>query len=83
MAHPSMLPQLLRKVDIALRTAVDCVKNSQSQMMSCRDVSNKDTYDEIYRKHGGTGRKKYISYCYYSFYYLLLLFIFGQSDFTA
>ena len=32
------------------RTAVDCVNNLQSLMKSCRDISNKDTYDEIYQK---------------------------------
>ena len=58
MAHTSMLSQLLQKVDIDLRTAVDCVNNLQSLMKSCRDVSNNDTYNEIYQKaadmHGVT-----------------------------
>ena len=50
MAHTSILLQLLQKVDINLRTAVDCVNNSQSLIKFCRDVSNNDTYDEIYLK---------------------------------
>ena len=50
MAHTSILSQLLQKVDIDLRTAVDCVNNLQSLMKSCRDVGNNDTYDEIYQK---------------------------------
>ena len=50
MAHTSILSQLLQKVDIDLRTAVDCVNNLQSLMKSCRDVSNNDTYDEVYQK---------------------------------
>ena len=50
MAHSSILSQLLQKVDIDLRIAVDCVNNLQSLMKSCRDVSNNDTYDEIYKK---------------------------------
>ena len=29
---------------------MDCVNNLQSLMNSCRDVSNNDTYDEIYQK---------------------------------
>ena len=29
---------------------VDCVNNLQSLMKSCRDVSNNDTYNEIYLK---------------------------------
>ena len=49
MAHTSN-SQLLQKVDIELRTAVDCVNNLQSLMKSCQDVSNNDTYDEIYQK---------------------------------
>ena len=49
-AHTSILSQLLQKVDIDLRTAVDCVNNLQSLMKSCRDVSNNDTYDEIFQK---------------------------------
>ena len=50
MAHTSILSELLQKVDIDLRTAVDCVHNLQSLMKSCRDVSNNYTYDEIYQK---------------------------------
>ena len=50
MAHTSILSQLLQKVDIDLRTAVDCVNNLQSLMKSCRDVSNNDTYDKICQK---------------------------------
>ena len=29
---------------------MDCVNNLQSLTKSCRDVSNSDTYDEIYQK---------------------------------
>ena len=29
---------------------MDCVNNLQSLMKSCRDISNSDTYDEIYQK---------------------------------
>ena len=29
---------------------MDCVNNLQLLMKSCRDVSNSDTYDEIYQK---------------------------------
>ena len=47
MAHMSILSQLLQKVDIDLRVAVDYVKNLQSLMKFCRDVSNNNTYDEI------------------------------------
>ena len=50
MAHTSILSQLLQKVDIDLRTAVDCVSNLQALIKSCRDVSNNDIYDEIYQK---------------------------------
>ena len=50
MAHTSILSQLPQKVDIDLRTAVNCVNNLQLLMKSCRDVSNTDTYNEIYRK---------------------------------
>ena len=50
MAHTSILSQLQQKVDIDLRTAVNCVNNLQSLMKSCRDESNNDTYDEIYQK---------------------------------
>ena len=50
MAPTSILSQLLQKVDIDLRTAVDCVNNLQSLMKSCRDVSNNDSYDKIYQK---------------------------------
>ena len=50
MEHTPILSQLLQKVDIDLRTAVDCVNNLQSLMKSCRYVSNNDTYDEIYQK---------------------------------
>ena len=49
MTHTSILPQLLQKVDIDLRTAVDCVNNLQSLMKSCRDVSKNDTCNEIYQ----------------------------------
>ena len=49
MAHTSILLQLLQKVDIDLRTAVDCVNNLQLLMKSCRDISNNDAYDEIYQ----------------------------------
>ena len=44
------LSQLLQKVDIDLRTAMDCVNNLQSLMKSCRDVRNNDIYDKIYEK---------------------------------
>ena len=50
MAHTSILSQLQQKVDIDLRTTVDCGNNLQSLMKCCRDVSNIDTYDEIYQK---------------------------------
>ena len=50
MAHTSILLQLLEKVDIDLRTAVDFVNNLQSLMKSCQDVSNNDTCDEICQK---------------------------------
>ena len=50
MALASILSQVLQKVDFELRTAVDCVYNLQSLMKSCRDVSNNDTYDGIYRR---------------------------------
>ena len=49
-AHTSIFSQLLQKVDIDLRTAVDCVNNLQSLIKSCRDVSNNDTFDEINQK---------------------------------
>ena len=49
-APTSILSQLLQKVDIDLKTAVDCRNNLQSLMKSCRDISNNDTYDEIYQK---------------------------------
>ena len=42
--------QLLQKVDVDLRTAVDCVNNLQLLIKSWRVISNNDTYDEIYRK---------------------------------
>ena len=48
MAHTSILSQLLQQIDIDLRTEVDGGNNLQSLMKSCRDVSNNDTYDEIY-----------------------------------
>ena len=32
---------------------MDCVNNLQSLMKSCRDVSNNDTFDEIYQKVAG------------------------------
>ena len=41
---------LLQKVGIDLRTAVDRVNNLKSQMKSCRDVNNNNTYDKIYQK---------------------------------
>ena len=50
MTHTLILSQLLQKVDIDLRTAVDCANNLQSLMKSCRDVSNNDAYDKIYHK---------------------------------
>ena len=50
MSYTSILSQLLQKVDIDLRTAVNCANTLQSLMKSCRDVSNNDTYDEIYQK---------------------------------
>ena len=50
MAHTSISSQLLQKVYFDLRTAVNCVNNLQSLMKSCRDVSNNDTYDEIYQR---------------------------------
>ena len=50
MAHTSILSQLLQKVDIDLRTTVNCINNLQLHMKSCRDVSNNDTNDEIYYK---------------------------------
>ena len=46
----SILSQLLQKVDIDLRTAMDCVNSLKSLMKSCRDVSANDTYNEIYQK---------------------------------
>ena len=46
-AHTSILPQ---KVDIDMRTALDCVNNLQSLKKSCRDVSNTDSSDKIYQK---------------------------------
>ena len=50
MAQTSVLSQLLQKVDIDLRTAVECVKDLQSLMESWRDVSTNSTYDDIYQK---------------------------------
>ena len=50
MEHTSILSQLLQKVDIDLKTAVDCVNNLQLLIKSYRDISNNDTYDEIYQK---------------------------------
>ena len=50
LAQTSILSQLLQKVDIDLRTAVDCVNNLKSLMKSCRDFSDNDTYNEIYQK---------------------------------
>ena len=61
MAHTLILSQLLQKVDIDLRTAVDCVNNLQSLMKSCRDVSSNDTYNEIYQKAAGMVSHKEIS----------------------
>ena len=49
MAHKSILSQLLQNVDFDLRTAAECVNNLQSLMKSCRDVSNNDTCDEIFK----------------------------------
>ena len=54
MTQTSILSQLLQKVDCDLRTAVNCVNNLQSLMKSYRDVSNNDTYDEIYQKAADT-----------------------------
>ena len=45
----SILSQMLQKVDFDFRTAVDCVNNLQSLKKFCRDASNNDTYDEIYK----------------------------------
>ena len=53
MAHMLILSQLLQKVDSDLRTAVDCANSLQSLMKSCRDISNHDTYDEIYQTANG------------------------------
>ena len=50
MTHTSILSQLLQKVDNDLRAAVNCVNNLKLLMKSRRDVSNNDTYDEIYQK---------------------------------
>ena len=50
MTHTSILSQLLQKVKIGLKTAVDCVNNLQSLMECCQNVRNGDTYDEIYQK---------------------------------
>ena len=50
MEHTLILSQLLQKVDIDLKTAVDCANNLQSLMKSCQDVSNNYTYNEIYQK---------------------------------
>ena len=50
MAHTSVFSQLLQKVNIDLRTVVDCANNLQSLMNSCQDVSNNDTCDEICHK---------------------------------
>ena len=61
MAHSSILSQLLQKVDIDLRTAVDCVNNLQSLMKSYQDVSNNDTYDKVYRKAADMVSPKEIS----------------------
>ena len=49
-SHLSILSQLLQKVDIDLRTAVECVNNLQLLMNSCQGVSNNDTYNVIYQK---------------------------------
>ena len=46
----SILSQLLLKVDIDLKTALDCANILQSLMKSCQDVTNSDTCDEIYQK---------------------------------
>ena len=43
MAHTSISSQLLQKVDIDLRTMVDCINNLQSLMKSCRDISINNT----------------------------------------
>ena len=61
MAHTSILSHLQQKVDIHLRTAVDCVNNLQLLMKSCRDVSNNNTYDEIYQKAADVLSPKEIS----------------------
>ena len=50
MAQTSVLSQLLQKVDIDLRTAVECVEDLQSLMESWRDVNTNSTYDGIYQK---------------------------------
>ena len=50
LAHTSILSQLQQKVNIDLRTTVDCENNLQSLMKFCRDVNNNDTYNEIYQK---------------------------------
>ena len=50
LAHTSILSQLQQKVNIDLRTTVDCENNLQSLMKFCRDVNNNDAYNEIYQK---------------------------------
>ena len=45
-----MLSHLLQKVDIDLATAVECLKNLQSLIKSCQDISNSAIFDEIYQK---------------------------------
>ena len=54
MAHTSILSQLLQKVDIDLRTLVDCANTLESLMTCSRGVNNNDTYDEIYQKPADT-----------------------------
>ena len=61
MKHTSILSQLLQKVDINLRTELDRENNLQSLMKSFRDVSNNDTYDEIYQKAADMVLRKEIS----------------------
>ena len=66
MAQKSVLSQLLQKVDIDLRIAVDCVNNLLSLVKSCRDISNNDIYDEIHQKAAdmvSSEEKKYATYC--------------------
>ena len=50
MTHTSILSQLLRKVVIDLRAAVNFGNNLQSLMKSCRDASNSNNIHEINQK---------------------------------